>query len=394
MTMMLAWLLLLGGPFGPTPSIVWPAGPMEVRAAFSKPVPAPILAGQAIAFRTPLGFEGHLAIAASKLIDDGRTLVLYTDPHSAPATFKPPGMPSYDLSGVEASWSEGDGDGPDDEPRIKTWLPGLDIEAARMITAGSVEHDRLFSLLSKPGRLTIKAQLAMKPGKRTVQLRANLPIEVELGTVQGQGREVSLECDATDFPEDLTVIVPTGENALTLKVIEAGQPLPPGTLRMPWAPAPPPSSDAPFEPPYKLEGGDPARGETLFFAETSKCSVCHKVGGQGGDVGPGLDRPRQRDLAWLYRAIAAPGDEVRPDYVAHVIATEDGQVIVGVVRAEGADSLRVFDTDGKSTVVRRSEVATFQPSSTSIMPVGLAGAIGEAGIRDLLAFLAADRPAK
>ena len=45
------------------------------------------------------------------------------------------------------------------------------------------------------------------------------------------------------------------------------------------------------------------------------------------------------------------------------------------------------DTDAKSTVVRRDEIEEFRPSSTSIMPVGLAGALGDGPLRDLLAFL-------
>ncbi|MFO0960702.1 MAG: c-type cytochrome [Isosphaeraceae bacterium] len=389
-----AWLLMCGflpaSADEPTPSIVWPAGPMEVRAAFPKPIPEMNLVGKAITFRTEPGFEGTLGIAAVKRLDEGRTLALFTDPHAAPAKFTPPGMPSYDLSGVEASWSEGQ----DEEPRSKTWLPGLDTAAVRKATAGSVEHDRLFASLAKPGRLALKAQLAMKPGKQAIQIFANVPIEAEMGNLNGKGQVISFDFEATEFPEELTLIVPTGDPVPVLKATAGAQPLPPGSLLLPWAPPPPPSSDAPFEPPYKLEGGDPAGGEKLFFAESSKCSVCHKVGGKGGDVGPNLDRPRRRDLAWLFRSIAAPGDEVRPDYVAYTIATEDGRVAVGTVRAEGADTIRVLDTEGKATDFKRSEIQLMRPGSTSIMPVGLAGAIGEAGMRDLLAYLMADRPAK
>lgn len=382
-------MFMLGVADGPTPLLVWPAGPMEVHAAFREPIAVPDgLVGKPIVYKTETGFEGTLAIAAARLLAGGRTLVMFTDPHSSPSRFTPPGMPSYDLRGVEAAWSADE----EDRPSVKTWLPTIDTQAARKATEGSAEHDRLFQSLTKPGRLTIKAQLVLKPGKRTVRFLANVPIAVELSNSQGQGLSVSFDVDAADFPETLTLVVPTGATAPVLKAAESGQPLPAGSLQMPWAPAPPPLSTAPFEPPYPLEGGDSARGETIFFGETSKCSVCHKIQGKGGDVGPALDRPRQRDRAWLFRAIAAPGDEVRPDYVAYTIATEDGRVSVGTVRAEGAESIRVFDTDGKSTVFQRSEIQMFQPGSTSIMPVGLAGAIGEAGIRDLLAFLMADRP--
>ena len=71
----------------------------------------------------------------------------------------------------------------------------------------------------------------------------------------------------------------------------------------------------------------------------------------------------------------------------YTVALKDGRVLVGTVRAEGADAVKLNDTEAKSVVVKRSEVEEFRPSATSIMPVGLAGVIGEAGLRDLIAYL-------
>jgi putative heme-binding domain-containing protein len=83
---------------------------------------------------------------------------------------------------------------------------------------------------------------------------------------------------------------------------------------------------------------------------------------------------------------------IRPDYVPYTVALKDGRVVVGIVRAEGAGAVRVTDTDAKTTLVRRAEIEELRPSATSIMPVGLAGAIGEANLRDLVAFLTAAPP--
>ena len=76
---------------------------------------------------------------------------------------------------------------------------------------------------------------------------------------------------------------------------------------------------------------------------------------------------------------------------------KDGRVAMGVVRAEGADALKVGDIDAKQTVIPRAEVEEIRPSPSSIMPVGLLGAIGEERTRDLLAYLTSslapkDRP--
>ena len=73
---------------------------------------------------------------------------------------------------------------------------------------------------------------------------------------------------------------------------------------------------------------------------------------------------------------------INPDYVPYTIALKDGQVLAGTVRAEGADAIRVTDTEAKVTVVPRAEIEDLRASATSIMPVGLVGAIGEAKMRD------------
>ena len=89
-----------------------------------------------------------------------------------------------------------------------------------------------------------------------------------------------------------------------------------------------------------------------------------------------------------------PSASIHPDYVPYVVQTKDGRVLAGIVRAEGGDAIRVVDTTAKATVVKKAEIEELKPSATSIMPVGLLGAIGEEGVRDLIAFLTTPPPSK
>ena len=158
---------------------------------------------------------------------------------------------------------------------------------------------------------------------------------------------------------------------------------------LPWAPPsllPSPPSAVPAE---FLTGGDPARGEAVFNSDAAKCSACHKVKGKGGVIGPDLSNLAGRDRTWIYQNIAEPSASIHPEYVTHTVALKDGRIAMGVVRAEGADTLKVGDIEGKQTVFPRAEVEEIRPSATSIMPVGLLGAIGEERARDLLAYLSA-----
>src|SRR5262249_20866655 len=43
-----------------------------------------------------------------------------------------------------------------------------------------------------------------------------------------------------------------------------------------------------FEP--MLNGGDPIRGRAVFFGKAVACAACHRVGDEGGRVGPDLTR--------------------------------------------------------------------------------------------------------
>src|SRR5262249_60485791 len=85
--------------------------------------------------------------------------------------------------------------------------------------------------------------------------------------------------------------------------------------------------------------------------------------------------------------IAAPSAEIEPAYTSFTVATQDGQVVAGIVRAEGADTIRVTDTNAHDTLVPRRQIREIRPSATSIMPAGLAAALGDPAVRDLVAFL-------
>lgn len=427
----------LARPEAPRPVLAWAAGPLEVRVAFDRPVDE-AAASAAPAMRTTYGphvragdrFETLrppykaveqqqaeppriLRTAAARLEDNGRTLVLMTDPHPQDAHYaltlpglRPPGAPGdgetadldYSLNGVEMTWAEPDAA----EPAVSLWWPHFDPAVVRVLTAGSIEHERALVKLGQPGRLTLRSLVSVPEGELTVRLRSSVPIaEAALG---GEPAEISddqllavMKAEATGPPIELLVSLPTGTTpdlsvSLATAIDPTERPLPLERLSVPWSPGPPPPSAAPPSVPPALAGGDPKRGEALFFGDEAKCSACHKFRGQGGDIGPDLSNLPQRDVASIVRDIQDPSTVINPDYVPYTVALKDGRVAVGVVRADGADAIQVLDTNAQSLRVKRAEITDIQPSRTSIMPVGLAGALGEARLRDLIAYLTAEAP--
>ncbi len=388
---------------------------MEARVAFDRGVDPEVarrVVGESVGFGEgekpgvvgrPGGDRGTLRVAAARLVDEGRTLVLVTDPHPRESTYrlilpgvKAPGESglgrrvevSYDLGGVEASFAGGDA-------KWSGWWPSIDPSVSRQATAGSAEHERLWALTSKSGNLTLQTLVSAPKGDITLDLDTSSQFEATFGVEttksvasKADAHRATLKAESTGEAIFFTLSFPDLKAGLPRVRASIGAgPLPRSAFVLPWAP-PTPSPASPTEVPAGLlTGGDPARGEAVFFGDQAKCSACHRVGGKGGVVGPDLSSLAGRDRAWVYRNINEPSASIHPDYVSYTVTLKDGRVAMGVVRAEGADALKVGDIDAKQTVIPRAEVEEIRPSASSIMPVGLLGAIGEERTRDLLAYL-------
>lgn len=408
------------------PVLAWPAGLLEVRLAFDRaadPTLARTVVGSTITASAPQPGSVprlvELKVAGARFEDDGRTLVLATDPHPQPATYtlmlpkagepdadaaRLEGTPiSYDLTGVSVEWSEGDA--AEGTATRAGWWPHLDTARARTLAEGSLEHEQSFARLARPGRLTLRTvPISLPEGKVTLALSATAPCELTYGfetvasepEAEGRHRAI-LTVEVTPEPLELSVVADTGlegqptEVAVTYRPEDdpkPGRPFERRALLVGWSPPGPPSLEgggAVAGP--ALEGGDPVKGEAVFYSETAKCGTCHVVRGKGAAIGPDLTELPSRDRAWIYRQIAEPSAAIHPNFASYTVARVDGQIALGSVRAEGPDAIRVTDTSAKSVVIPRAEIEEIRPSTTSIMPVGLAAAIGDASLRDLLAFL-------
>jgi putative heme-binding domain-containing protein len=419
-------------PLGGRPVAIWPSGPLEVVVAFAQPVDATVernLIGRNIPYfvfgepdrdRKSNQPAGTIRIAGARLTDDRRTLVLATDPHPRVARYQLPSSPverstvsppesheeTYDLSGVELIWSPGED--PEEESRRSTWWPVLDFESARRQTKGSTRHDAFEALLAKPGRLIVNTLVRLPAGNGTLHLEASGMIEeamfgdnqAEAAAPDGPGgrHKVDLPVTSNGEPLFLTFGVKTGASARPFSLGVSYQPsgarashaIPREQLLIPWAPVPAaPPNAAPLVVP-NLAGGDPVLGQKLFSGDQARCSQCHTFRGQGGKAGPDLTEIGKKGRAEIYRSIAAPSAAIDPDYVTYTVATKDGQVVAGIVRAEDAEKIRVTDTLAHSILLARSQIQEIRPSANSIMPTGLSAVLGDSAVRDLIAFLSAE----
>src|SRR5689334_22632626 len=84
--------------------------------------------------------------------------------------------------------------------------------------------------------------------------------------------------------------------------------------------------------------GDAGRGRALFAdPKRLACSRCHRVRGEGGEVGPDLtDIGGKYDRPLLIESVLEPSRQIVEGYRPTVVATTDGRVLTGIVKEESA----------------------------------------------------------
>jgi putative membrane-bound dehydrogenase-like protein len=135
--------------------------------------------------------------------------------------------------------------------------------------------------------------------------------------------------------------------------------------------------------------GDAAQGEKVYM---SNCASCHRLHGQGFEVGPSLSSVAGRDKRALLTDILNPNRAVAPQYQVYVVKTPTQEMVSGVISAETPTSLTLRRAAGEQTTILRRDIVEIKAWPASMMPEGLENNITPQGFADLLEFLAAGGP--
>jgi putative heme-binding domain-containing protein len=134
--------------------------------------------------------------------------------------------------------------------------------------------------------------------------------------------------------------------------------------------------------------GNAARGAEVFRSPQFACLSCHKVGAQGGSVGPDLTLigrciPHEE----IVEAVLWPRRKVREGYVAWTILMADGKSHTGYKERENDKELVLRDA-AKGEIVRLAKAnIEEQREIGTLMPEGLTEAMSSTQQRDLTRFL-------
>ncbi|MCA9110146.1 MAG: c-type cytochrome, partial [Planctomycetaceae bacterium] len=135
--------------------------------------------------------------------------------------------------------------------------------------------------------------------------------------------------------------------------------------------------------------GDAERGGLAF---KKVCAQCHKIYGEGAEVGPDITRNGRNNWQQLLTNVFDPSAVIGPGYQARILVTIDGRVLTGLAVEESDQRVVLKIQGGKIETIPRDQIEEYKISEASMMPEQLEKQLTPQEIADLFAFLALDKP--
>lgn len=138
-----------------------------------------------------------------------------------------------------------------------------------------------------------------------------------------------------------------------------------------------------------LAGGNAENGRKLFFERADvACLRCHKIKGEGGDVGPDLTGIGARvDRAYLAESILFPNNRVAKGYENLLIRLKDETSYAGLLKGEDAENIFINSPEDGDLKIPKASIESLD-LGLSAMPGDVASMLNKRDLRDLIEFLA------
>lgn len=132
--------------------------------------------------------------------------------------------------------------------------------------------------------------------------------------------------------------------------------------------------------------GDPQRGQASFG---KYCSGCHKLEGQGFEVGPDISRNGQSTFDQLVANVLDPNLTIGAAYRSRTVVTRDGRVLLGLLAEDSPARVVLTRKGGESDAIPRAEIDELVIDELSMMPEGMEDQLTPQELADLLAYVRA-----
>ena len=135
--------------------------------------------------------------------------------------------------------------------------------------------------------------------------------------------------------------------------------------------------------------GDAHAGVAVF---KRVCGQCHKLYGEGQEVGPDLTLNGRNSFEQLLSNVFDPSLVIGAAYQARTIVTADGRVLTGLVAEDSPQRVVLKVQGGKQEVVPRDDIDQMKTSELSLMPEDLEKQLKPQELADLFAYITLDKP--
>ena len=134
--------------------------------------------------------------------------------------------------------------------------------------------------------------------------------------------------------------------------------------------------------------GDASRGKELFAA-IGTCAKCHKVKGEGEEVGPDLSEIGSKlSKEAMYLSILDPSAGVSFNYETWALRTFDGTVLTGVLVSQTDDAVELKTAEAIVHKLPKDDIDQMKKSPLSIMPADIPKLLKAQDLVDIVEYLA------
>lgn len=137
-----------------------------------------------------------------------------------------------------------------------------------------------------------------------------------------------------------------------------------------------------------LFGGVAGDGKQVFFEKPqAQCVRCHKIKGQGGEVGPDLSKiGAQKDRHYLLESIVLPNKQIAPGFDSITVFMNDGESYAGVLKSETPSEVVIASAENGVLRLKKADIKS-RRAALSPMPEGLGQMLSKQDLRNLVEFL-------
>lgn len=135
------------------------------------------------------------------------------------------------------------------------------------------------------------------------------------------------------------------------------------------------------------KAGDQKLGKTLFDNKAT-CAKCHKVKGEGKEVGPDLSEVGSKlSKAAMYVAILDPSAGISHNYETYSVVTVNGNILTGVLVSQSDDAVVIKSAEAVTTTVSSEDIDELINTGVSLMPADLQKVLSEDDLVNLVEYL-------